>query len=463
MPRRRSSPHPARRRTSPGRALAGAALGALASSACDGPVPTLAPDGAPNVLLVSIDTLRADHLGLYGYAPPTSPELDRFAETAVVFDAAQASASWTLPGLASIFSSTYTSTNGTWNFATRLDDSFTTMTEALLANGYDTACVVSHIYCTPSYGLTQGFVHIDDGLATPEVDPDLVTTSHQISDRGIEFMERKEAAPDGKPWFLWLHYFDPHGTYMPQEGYTELFTEGDGAPNELALYDGEIAYTDHHVGRVFDALDELGLAGNTVVIVVADHGEEFFDHGGHDHGHALYAELIRVPLLIRAPGIAPRRVGEVVRTVDLFPTVMDLAGLAWETPEGRSVRAAMNGAALAPEPALSEVRLNPMHEFESVIDGRYKLIRRHDPQRVQLYDLEEDPGEKVNLKGERLELLEEMTRKLDALMEEAAEKAAAFQQGVRGDLTADDVDALSKLGYVETEDEATPLPSEEGE
>ena len=332
-----------------------------------------------------------------------------------------------------------------------------------LRDGYDTACVVSHIYCTPSYGLTQGFVHVDDALALPDVDPDLAITSEGISERGIRFLRNKAGAPDGSPWFLWLHYFDPHGEYVEQPGYTELFgvqegSETGGAPDaktrELQLYDGEIAFTDHHIGRVFDALEANGQAEDTIVVLVADHGEEFFDHGGHDHGHALYGELIRVPMLLRAPGIAPRRVPDMVRTVDLAPTVLDLVGIGPDPGAvGHSLRAAMKGTAFDVRPALSEIRLNPLHRFESVLDERYKLIRRVGGDRPRLFDLVQDPLEMVDLALEQPEVVQRLTVELEALVGEAERLGERFERAPTRDLAPQQIGALEDLGYIGGDEE----------
>jgi arylsulfatase A-like enzyme len=410
------------------------------------------PVAGPNVLLVSIDTLRADHLGFHGYERPTSPELDAFAETAVVFDGAQAAASWTLPGMASVLTSTYTSTHLCWTLGSRLDESFLTLTESLLAHGWDTACVVSHLFCTTRHGLQQGFVHFDDTYAYPEIDPEDAVTSEVISDRGIEFIERKAEVADGRPWFLWLHYFDPHETYVEQPGFTERF----GAPDEpsalqrqIDLYDGEIAYTDHHVGRVLDALEARGLAEDTIVVLVSDHGEEFQDHGGIRHGHALYGELIRVPFVIRAPGIAPRRVADVVRTVDLMPTVLDLAGLPVpHQAVGRSLRDALEGAALPSALALSEIGMNDALVLDAIVDGRMKLIRRLSEEgRLELYDLEADPLEREDLAASDPEEAARLERALDRLKLEATRKAGDFDVSPASDLSPTALEHLSALGY----------------
>jgi arylsulfatase A-like enzyme len=415
------------------------------------------PVTGPNVLLVSIDTLRADHVGFYGYDRPTSPRLDSFAETATVFDRAQASASWTLPGMATIFTSTYTSTHGCWDYGGRLDDSFTTLTEVLTANGYDTACVVSHLYCTTRYGLQQGFVHFDDSFALPDIDPELATTSHLISDKGVRFIEQKHASPDERPWFLWLHYFDPHDEYMFQEGFSEkLATPGDRTPRQtiVDLYDGEIAYTDHHVGRVLDALNESRFGEDTIVVLVTDHGEEFQDHGGDKHGHTLFSELVRVPFAIRAPGLAPSRVTDLVRTIDLMPTVLDLAGLPVpHLAVGTSLVDSMKGAPVGPLTAFSELRLNGDHRLESISSGGYKLIYGLDDGSIQLFDTDADPEETNDLSRELPDVVLQLSEELETQRSRAEDLGARYDVAPPTDLPPSITDALGKLGYLGDEED----------
>ncbi|MFN0008802.1 MAG: sulfatase, partial [Planctomycetota bacterium] len=286
--------------------------------------------GRPNVLFVSIDTLRADHLGCYGWPRPTSPNLDALASKSVVFESAQSSSSWTLPSLASLMTSMQASAHSCDQIASRLDPSYTTMAEILRDSGYDTAFVASHVFLSAGYGLQQGFTHVDTRILQDES----AITSPAVTDWGLAWLHDKAAADDGVPWFLWLHYFDPHAPYLVHEGISERF----GTETDLDRYDGEIAFTDQHLGRLLEAFERLGLAENTILVVVADHGEEFGEHGVQGHGYDLHEEVVRGPLIVRAPGIAPRRVSEVVPTVDVMPTLLELCGARGRNEvEGRSL------------------------------------------------------------------------------------------------------------------------------
>jgi len=410
---------------------------------------------APNVLLITIDTLRADRLGLYGYPRPTSPELDRFAAGAVVFEDAQASSPWTLPSLASLLTGEEPATHVCRGFGSVLDDSFVTLPERLLAAGYDTACVTSHLFTTTRHGLQQGFVHTDDSFAYPEVEPARNITSQVISDKAIRFLEQKRAVQDERPWLLWLHYFDPHEEYMPHEDLAPLFaTPGEPTPASAFgdRYDAEIRYTDQHVGRVLTKLTEAGFDQDTIVLVLSDHGEELFERGGLGHGHSLHREVLHVPFLLRAPGLGARRVNAVVRQLDVPATVLDLAGLPVPESAGRSLLPLLRGETLPEAPALAELARGA-RPLDSLRLGPLKLIFAPEAGETLLFDLEHDPLEKTNLAADRPDDVARLRGELERLKELAARRgqrfsstaALAFTPGLEADLEA--------LGYVGDEDQ----------
>jgi arylsulfatase A-like enzyme len=403
----------------------------------------------PNFLFISVDTLRADHMGVYGYARNTTPAVDAWAKDAVVFENAQASASWTLPGLASVLTSFYSSTHHCWTFDSRLDPSFTTLPEILTDAGYDTMAVTSHVFLAPRYGLQQGFVHFDDEFAHPTDDPTTVITSDMVSDKGLAFLEAKAASPDATPWFLWLHYFDPHGQYNLHPGISEEF----GTVEEVDRYDGEVRFTDLHVGRVLDGLARLGFAEHTVVVFLSDHGEEFLDHGGLRHGHALWRELVRVPLIIRAPDVAPRRVPELVRTVDLLPTVLD-----WVPPlapperiEGVSLRAFLQGRERASLPALAEIHLQEQARLKCLLVDHWKLIVNSADDSARLYDTQADPLETRDLAAEHPDVVQRLRGQLGAMVGRAQENGRRFEDSGPVELSETEVNDLKGLGYIGTD------------
>src|SRR5260221_368906 len=303
----------------------------------------------PNLLFISIDTLRADHLGTYGWKRSTSPNLDAFAAKSVVFENAQSASSWTLPSLASIMTSLQESTHRCEKDAARLDPSYTTMAEILRDAGYDTAFVASHLFLNAGHGLQQGFTRVDTRILQDE----LAITSPAITDWGLKWLEDKSAVHDGIPWFLWLHYFDPHAPYLLHAGVSEAF----GTEKEIDKYDGEVAFTDQHLGRLLEAFERSGLAPNTILVLVAAPREEFGAHGHHAHGYRRHEDDAPVPPILRAPGIAPRRVPGAVPTVDLMPTLLELCGAhAVHEIDGRSLVPLLRGDPGPAREAFSEVR-----------------------------------------------------------------------------------------------------------
>ena len=443
-------PTAARSRSRP--AVLALAAAALLGGACEtgSPVAT-ASGGRPNLLLVTIDTLRQDHLEPYGYGRPTSPRLAALAAESVVFEDAQAPAPWTLPSLSALLTGLPTSATGTRTFHDALAGSYQTLPEQLLAHGYDTAAVSSHVFLGRPYGLHQGFVHFDDELVLEMTRSDEVISSPGVSDKGIAFLRQKAAARDAGvaggdgPWLLWLHYFDPHAVYQLHETHARAF----GGRRPKDLYDGEIAFTDHHVGRVLDVLAEVGLADDTVVAVTADHGEEFGDHGGMSHGHTLHRELIDVPLILRVPGVAHRRVDTMVRLLDLPDTLLELAGVP-TLPEslGRSLVPLLRGEDLDLPPALLELDRNPRLSQVGLVDGERKYLLDRATGRVRYYDRTLDPTEQRDLSAEHADELAGRAAFLQVMLDEARAVRDVHPDSRRLDLGADDLQDLADTGYV---------------
>jgi len=409
--------------------------------------PAEASAARPNLLLVTLDTVRADHLGLHGYARDTSPALDAFAETAVVFDAAQATSSWTLPSLASTLTGVYPATHGADANDTMLAPGVETLAEALARAGYDTAGIVTHVFAGERYGMHRGFGRFDDDLTNEQRAHELVT-SPWLGVKAAVWLEQRRREETGRPWFLWLHFFDPHLEYRVHEGVSERF----GTERPLDRYDGEIAFTDDHVGKLLAHLEKLDFPRDTVVAVTADHGEAFGEHGAKLHRQNLYGEVLRIPLLVRAPGFAPRRVAEPVSLVDLAPTLADLAGV--DPPAqavGRSLVPAMRGEPLPERPLLAELRHRPDVVERAVVEGRWKLVRSPRTKRDQLFDRAADPLDTRDLAEQHPERVRALAERLDALAAEAGELAAGLEEAGRIELSEDERRRLEALGYATEE------------
>ncbi len=396
----------------------------------------------PNLLFISIDTLRADHLGTYGWQRPTSPNLDAFAAKGVVFENAQSSSSWTLPSLATLMTSLLPSTHRCEKDSDRLDPSYTTLAEILRDAGYDTAVVASHQFLNAGHGLQQGFTRVDTRI----LQDDFSITSPGVTDWGVQWLEDKAAANDGVPWFLWLHYFDPHSPYLPHAGISEKF----GA-EQIDLYDGEIAFTDQHLGRLLSTFERLGFAEDTIVVVVADHGEEFWEHGHKNHGYDLHEEVVHVPLVFRVPGIAPRRVPELVPTVDVFPTLLELCGArAQNEIEGRSLLPLLRGEPDAPREACSEDRWMFGFNITCLRRGDWKYIdstRPEDGRREMLFDHSVDRAEKDDQLAKQSARAAELRAGLDARIQRAKALGAGYERHSTSDLPPSERAELRKLGY----------------
>jgi arylsulfatase A-like enzyme len=379
----------------------------------------------PGIVLILIDTLRADHLGAYGYSRATSPTLDSLGSHGVLFEQSIAAAPWTLPAAMSLMTGRLPSSHRVENDGMRLSASVPTLAEVLQRAGYDTAGVVSHIYVSGLFGFDRGFRQFDDfGLSRDyRFEAGLEPRADKVTDRALErFLSVK-----GRPFFLFVHYFDPHWDYDPPPPYDTRFTapyhgsvtgsyqsfsryalpgadlEPEDRQHLLDLYDGEIAFTDAQIGRLLDGLRREGASGDTVVAVTSDHGEEFKEHGSLGHGRSLYDEVLRVPLIFSRldGGKAPRRVKEPVREIDLFPTLCALAGTAPPREvAGRSLLPWLSGGRDEPRGAVSEtIRFDAYRK--SYREAGAKIILHLEDNRRELYDLAADPGETRNLWKER--------------------------------------------------------------
>ncbi|MBA3297613.1 MAG: sulfatase, partial [Acidobacteria bacterium] len=270
---------------------------------------------APNILLITVDTLRADRLGAYGYAAARTPVLDRLATGGVRFADATAHAPLTYPSHVAILTGRYPGAFGVrLNGMDPLPASAVTLAERLKAAGYRTGAVIGSVVLDQSCGLSQGFDDYDDAIAAaPRATmamADLQRRASEITAAAGEWISGQQG-----PWFLWAHYYDPHLPYSAPAKYAAAAT---GRP-----YDAEIAYVDAEIGALLKRVDRT----RTAIVVTADHGEALGAHGEPDHGFFLYDATLRVPLIVAAPGLEPRVVREQVRSIDIAPTIAQLAGL----------------------------------------------------------------------------------------------------------------------------------------
>lgn len=436
------------------------------------------PVRPPNIVLITVESLRTDHLSLYGYQRETTPNLDRLAEQAIVFDNAFSVTSWTLASHASLFTGLYPAAHDTLRPRDRLKDSYVTLAEALAESGYQTAGIVSGEYLREQFNLQQGFERYDDAPAAAR--KGAIPTNPDM-ERSIRRFLTEERDPQ-RPFFLFLYFWDPHYAYAPPEPNDTLFVpEAARKPRqrvrfqkgfelgrhisqeELAFveaqYDGEIRTTDAALQGLFRQLQESGLWEDSVVIVTADHGEQFFDHGHLGHKHSLYDEELHVPLLLKLPGRqAGRRDDRLVSLVDLYPTVLELAGLGGSRlSHGVSLLAEPRAEG---EPIYHELkemwyqREGDGRQSERALDwaalrmGDKKLIWRDQEAVVELFDLARDPGERTPLGAESALPIERWKQRLKEWREAMRKVAEQGGPPEKASLDATDEERLRELGYL---------------
>ena len=386
----------------------------------------------PNIILVTLDTTRADRLGCYGFEPAHTPVLDSLATLGVVFDQAMTTVPVTLPAHCSILTGFLPTRHGVRdNGFYVLSDEITTVPEILQTDGdYQTGAFLSAFVLSEPYGTGQGFTTYDDRLYVER-------SAMRTSRAALSWVDKLDST---RPFFMWVHYYDPHRPLFPPEPYCRL--EG------LSPYDQEIAYMDGGPGHLLDGLRERGLLENTGLVVVGDHGEGLGDHGEEEHGLFLYDSTIQVPLIIVYPDHqhAGRRIGELTTVMDVAPTLLDLAGLSFaDETDGHSLLPLIDGDANGHvEFAYSETYF-PEHNFYhshilALRSERWKFVYAPDP---ELYLLEQDPGEEHNM-------IRTFPDTANALKDRLLEIRETTDDGVTETITIDqeELERLQSLGYL---------------
>jgi arylsulfatase A-like enzyme/Flp pilus assembly protein TadD len=395
-----------------------------------------------NVLLVTLDTTRADHLGCYGDAQARTPNIDALAAEGVRFARVYAPAPLTLPSHTSILTGLYPATHGVRNNGHVLDPRWRTLADILKARGFSTAAFVSSFSVDSRFGLGRGFDVYDD---TFDVQAPLkgANAERRAEATFARFSRWLDKAGPG-PFFAWVHYYDPHLPYDPPSPYREELA---GRP-----YDGEIAYMDHYVGAVIDALRAKGVLDRTLIVVAGDHGEGLGDKAETGHGIFLYDETLRVPLILRDPQALPRPgvVPSEVRLIDVAPTVLDLLGLKTEAAglEGQSLVPWIRNKAVRDLDSLIE-SFYPRENFGwselvGIVSGPWKYIQAPRP---ELYDLAADPGEKADLAASSPDRAAELRAKLEAEILRLGRSSGASGPAAAS-ARSGDRERLRSLGYV---------------
>jgi arylsulfatase A-like enzyme/Tfp pilus assembly protein PilF len=388
------------------------------------------------LVLISIDTLRADHLPAYGYTRIKTPTIDALATDGVVFERAYSHSPQTFPAHSSMFTGRLPFEHGVRdNVGYLLKDDERTLAELLRNRGFSTGAAVSSYVLRRESGIAQGFAFYDAELpaAAPESSIAAVQRDGAVT---VEAAERWIASQDGRRFFLFLHLYEPHKPYSPPTRFAQY-----------APYDGEIAYADELVGRIVHALKERDLYDAATIVLLSDHGEGLGDHGEQEHGLFLYDESVRVPFIVKQPGSqgAGRRINTVAQHIDIVPTLLDLVRAPIPTSlRGRSLRPLLDSrdGTIREQGVYGEAFYSRLHfgwsELYSLTDSRYRYIRAP---REELYDLEQDPHEQRNLAADRQQSAEAMRSAIEKLV-------AGRPLEAPGTVSAADEERFAALGYI---------------
>lgn len=405
------------------------------------PLKTKAPDF--NVLFISIDTLRADHLGCYGYSNVQTPNIDQLAGEGALFSRCYTPVPVTLPSHTSMMTGRYPLSHGVRNNGTFVvDPEMETMAKVLKGRGYQTAAFMGAFVLDSRFGLDQGFDVYDDYMDQDKTQP-LLLYNERKAEAVVEGAQKWLKTNGSKPFFLWLHCFDPHAPYEPPEPFATTYKGN--------LYDGEIAYTDQVLGRLFATLKAMNIWDNTLVILTGDHGESLGEHGEKTHAIFIYDSTMHVPLIVRYPKALPRNVeiSQEVSTIDIFPTVMNLMGLRnGENVQGESLMGLLKGKNRPVRSELFCETYYPLYNhgwspLEGLRTDGWVYIRVPKP---ELYNMVEDPKQLKNLYESHPEVVKKLDSELDALKKKISGRGQTQSKKVVMD--RDTAQRLMSLGYV---------------
>lgn len=420
----------------------------------------------PDVLVVTLDTTRADRLGFYGYERDTSPNLDELAAQSMVYDRAYSTSSWTLPAHASLFTGRFPASHGVRHDpegplvlasavdapegirARPLPAGLPTLASILSDAGYATGAAVAGPWLLRVFGFDRGFAYYDDA----EIENNAGRSATSVTDSAIEWLGRstESSDEDRPPFFLFLNYFDPHAPYLPPKGFQRAFLPDaqrirTRAPvHARALYDAEILYMDSQIGRLLRFLRENGLFENTLILITADHGELLGEHDEWGHERFLFEELVKVPFLVKpASAGASGRSSELVQLVDVLPIVLEAAGL----PLPDDIQGGIPG--MTQRPTLAEVNpmsaTSPTGYWRARWDDRMKFVWNDLGERY-LFDLERDPGEHDNL----IERDPDLARNQEEALIRSFEELPLPSGDAGPDIAIDPetIEALRRMGYL---------------
>jgi arylsulfatase A-like enzyme/Tfp pilus assembly protein PilF len=390
-----------------------------------------------NVVLITIDTLRADHLPAYGYTHISTPALDRLAKESLVFEDAFAHVPMTLPSHSSILTGKLPISHGVEdNAGFVLDPKATTLAEILKKNGYETAAFISAFVLDSRFGLNQGFDLYSDSfdLTQGPLDNSEVSRRADATEAEVDTWLRKRG---GQKFFLWVHYYDPHDPYDPPEPYHTQY--------KTAPYDGEIAYTDHVMSKLISDLEKSKSMDRTLVVLTGDHGESLGEHMERTHSLFIYNATLHVPLMIRLPGVKARRINGVVRHIDIAPTILEWLGFVPPAEmEGKSLIPLIQGKEKSGRTSYSESMFPELHygwsPLKSLTTNEYRFVEAPTP---ELYDRKTDPNDTKNIYHDRQSIAESLRKQLQQIIQSASTSGSSSRKTP----DAETAEKLRALGY----------------
>jgi arylsulfatase A-like enzyme len=434
----------------------------------------------PNILLITVESVRTDHVGSYGYERATTPAIDALAAEGLLFENAYAPTSWTLPTHASLFTGLYPSAHRVVSSRNKLDDSYVTLAERLSEAGYQTAGFISGPWLQTPHNLHQGFETYDQSASSDKHSSEADVTNPGMERLLIDYL--RSGLGEDRPFFLFAYLWDPHYDYIPPPPYDRTFVPEDAveievrnyftgglvtnhiAPEQLAYvisqYDGELLWTDSLLGRLWRELKDRGLWDKTAIILTSDHGEEFFDHGTKGHKNNLYEESVHVPLIMKIPGESEgERSPRLTSLVDLYPTILKIAGvedagthhgelLLGPSPPARRIYFELQSEWVFKNEATGALEYSP-DVVVAIREGNHKLIVERNENVRELYDLATDPTE---LRPSNIEEAQgvavSLYRGLLDHFVRMKNDAARWEDAGPAELSDEQIERLRSLGYI---------------
>ena len=389
------------------------------------------PPPVRRIVIITLDTTRADHVGVYGSTQVSTPNIDQLAVSGIVFDQATTVAPLTLPAHCSLLTGLLPPRHGVRdNGDNPLAADHRTLAELLRARGFQTAAFVGAAVLQATTGLARGFDVYRDGVTENSQTPRARRRADEVVAEATDWLDHQ----DGSPFLLWVHLYDAHAPYDPPEPYRSLYPDDP--------YSAEVGYVDSQVGLLLDALERHGIVTDAAIVIAGDHGEAFGSHGEHGHGMAVYEDVLRVPLVVRVPRIQPRRISGVTSLVDVMPTLLQLAGVPAPPVDGVSVVPAMHGRSVRSGDEAYAEAMYPLRfgrpSARSLREGRFKLMISPE---MRLFDLDKDPSEEHDLSKGCPEMTAAMANRLAVIGSAASDSSLAVP------VSRDTRERLAALGY----------------